>query len=271
MMVIKEPVVMGIINSTPDSFYKGSRTEPGKKLLEVAGKMISEGALILDLGGQSTRPGSIQVSEEEELKRIIPAIEIIHKKFPEQLISIDSFYARVAREAVGAGASIVNDIGAGLLDEAMISTVAELKVPYVLMHMQGKPFNMQDKPSYENLITDVFDFLNFRIDSITKAGINDVIIDVGFGFGKSITDNFRLLGGLSYFKKLGKPILAGLSRKGTVYKTLGIQPEDALNGSTVLHTIALMNGASILRVHDVKPAVEAVKLFMACEKEKEQY
>lgn len=268
LLVIDEPIVMGIINVTPDSFYSGSRSSNDEVLFR-AEKMIREGATILDIGGQSTRPKSIRLSAEEELKRVAPAIESIHKNFPDQIISVDTFYAKVAKEAVRAGAGIVNDISAGSLDEELIATVAQLKVPYVLMHMQGTPQTMQQNPSYKKITLEIFDFLSFKMIEFAKKGINDIIIDVGFGFGKNAAHNFQLLRGLPYFKQLNKPLLVGLSRKATIYKTLGTTAEEALNGTTVMHTLALMNGASILRVHDVKEAVEAIQLFIAYKKEEQ--
>jgi dihydropteroate synthase len=260
LMVIDKPIVMGIINTTPDSFYSGSRLANEKEVLLRAETMIQQGATILDIGGQSTRPGSEQVGAEEELRRVLPAIESIAERFPDALISIDSFYSKVVRESVMAGAHIVNDVSAGSIDEALLPTVAALKAPYVLMHMKGHPQTMQLNPSYDNVVTEVFDSLNFKISELIKSGINDIIIDPGFGFGKTATHNFKLLKELPFFTQLNKPLLVGLSRKATVYKTLGIKPGEALNGTTVLHTIALLNGAHILRVHDVREAMEAVKL-----------
>jgi dihydropteroate synthase len=260
LIVIDKPIVMGIINTTPDSFYSGSRLANEKEVLLRAETMIQQGATILDIGGQSTRPGSEQVGAEEELRRVLPAIESIAERFPGALISIDSFYSKVVRESVMAGAHIVNDVSAGSIDEALLPTVAALKAPYVLMHMKGHPQTMQLNPSYDNVVTEVFDSLNFKISELIKSGINDIIIDPGFGFGKTATHNFKLLKELPFFTQLNKPLLVGLSRKATVYKTLGIKPGEALNGTTVLHTIALLNGAHILRVHDVREAMEAVKL-----------
>jgi dihydropteroate synthase len=260
LIVIDKPIVMGIINTTPDSFYSGSRLANEKEVLLRAETMIQQGATILDIGGQSTRPGSEQVGAEEELRRVLPAIESIAERFPDALISIDSFYSKVVRESVMAGAHIVNDVSAGSIDEALLPTVAALKAPYVLMHMKGHPQTMQLNPSYDNVVTEVFDSLNFKISELIKSGINDIIIDPGFGFGKTATHNFKLLKELPFFTQLNKPLLVGLSRKATVYKTLGIKPGEALNGTTVLHTIALLNGAHILRVHDVREAMEAVKL-----------
>jgi dihydropteroate synthase len=260
LISFNEPLVMGIINITPDSFYKESRHKAEEAVLHTAEKMLADGAAFLDVGGQSTRPGSQRISIEEELKRAIPAIEAILKEFPGAVISIDTFYAKVADYAVKAGASIVNDVSAGSIDVNLIPTVAALNVPYVLMHMQGDPQTMQKAPAYNNVVLDVFDALNNKINELVLAGIKDVIIDPGFGFGKTIQHNFQLLAQLSWFKELQKPLLAGISRKATVYKTLGISAGEALNGTTVLNTIGLLNGASILRVHDVKEAVQAVKL-----------
>lgn len=267
VLVIDEPIVMGIINITPDSFYAGSRNHSVDEVLFRVEKMINEGATIIDIGGQSTRPKSEQISEEEELKRVLAAIELIHKKFSEQILSIDTFYSKVAEEAVHAGASIVNDISAGTLDKKLISTVAKLKVPYVLMHILGTPQTMQKNPQYKNVTLEIFDCLSFKIKELTEAGINNIIVDVGFGFGKTHQHNFQLLHQLSFFKQLQKPLLAGLSRKATIYKTLGVTSEEALNGTTVMNTFALMNGANILRVHDVKEAVQAIKLFTEYKKE----
>jgi dihydropteroate synthase len=263
LLVVDKPLVMGIINATPDSFFAGSRHEGTNAVLRQAEQMLKNGATILDIGGQSTRPGSIKISAEDELKRVIEPIKAIHQNFPEAFISIDTYYSLVAKEAVVAGASIVNDISAGTMDEQMIETVAALKVPYVLMHMQGTPQTMQNDPQYENVTKDVLDFFIRKKDELHKAGITDIIIDPGFGFAKTIAHNFELLRNLSVFKMVDCPLLLGLSRKSTIYKMLGITAEEALNGTTVLNTIGLMNGASILRVHDVKEAVETVMLFEA--------
>jgi dihydropteroate synthase len=231
--------------------------------LAQAEKMIREGADILDLGGQSTRPGSEKVSEETELSRVIESIEAIHRKFPETIISIDTYYSTVAKKSVHAGASIVNDISSGAMDKEMLSTVAALHVPYITMHMKGTPQTMQQLSKYENVTREVLDFFIGKKHECRAAGINDVIIDPGFGFAKTIAHNFQLLNDLPVFKILEAPLLVGLSRKSSVYKTLGISAEEALNGTTALHTMALMNGANILRVHDVKEAKEVIKLFGA--------
>jgi dihydropteroate synthase len=262
LLVIDQPIVMGIINTTPDSFYAGSRVTE-KDLLNKAGQMLEDGAVILDIGGQSTRPGSEQIGAAAELKRVIPAIEAISRTFPEAFISIDTYHARVAKEAVAAGASIINDVSGGDLDKAMISTVAELRVPFICMHMKGTPENMQEFATYNDVTKEVLDHFIEKTAVCKKAGINDIIIDPGFGFAKTISHNFRLLKQLSVLKILEKPILVGLSRKSTVYKTLNTSAEEALNGTTVVHTMALLNGAGILRVHDVKEAAEAIKLYNA--------
>jgi dihydropteroate synthase len=263
LLLIDKPLVMGIINATPDSFYEGSRFSGTDKILAQAEKMISEGADILDVGGQSTRPGSEQVSEDTELSRIIESIEAIHQKFPEIIISVDTYYSTVAKKCIYAGASIVNDISSGTMDKEMLSTIAALQVPFVVMHMKGTPQTMQQQANYENVTGEVLDFFIQKKDECKTAGIADVIIDPGFGFAKTIAHNFQVLKDLSVFKMLDAPLLVGLSRKSSVYKTLGTSPEEALNGTTVLNTVALMNGANILRVHDVKEAKEAIKLFVA--------
>jgi dihydropteroate synthase len=253
-------MVMGIINATPDSFYEGSRFSGIDAVLAQVEKMIRDGADIIDIGGQSTRPGSKPLTASEELQRIIGSIEALHKNFPEAFISVDTYHSLVAKEAVAVGAALVNDISAGSMDESMIPVVASLKVPYILMHMKGTPLTMQENPQYENVTKEVLDFFIHKIVSLRKAGIKDIIIDPGLGFGKTIAHNFELLRNLSVFKILDCPILLGISRKSTIYKTLGIDVKDALNGTTVLNTAGLMNGADIIRVHDVKEAKEAVNL-----------
>jgi dihydropteroate synthase len=265
-MVIDEPIVMGIINVTPDSFYRGSRQLAVDAVLRESEKMLNDGASILDVGGQSTRPGSESIGRDAELERVIPAIEAMVKRFPQVYISIDTYNANVAKAAVDAGACMVNDISAGEMDLQMLETVAALHVPYIAMHMKGTPATMQQHAQYDNVTRDVLDFFIQKGEQCRRAGIHDVIIDVGFGFAKTIAHNFKLLKDLPVFRMLDKPILAGLSRKSTIYKTLGTSAEEALNGTTVLNTIALMNGANILRVHDVKEAVEAIRLVGAYSK-----
>jgi dihydropteroate synthase len=262
LLVIDKPVVMGILNATPDSFYSGSRVTE-TDILKRAERMLNEGATILDVGGQSTRPGSKQVDADEELRRVIPAIRSISNNFPEAFISVDTYHSNIAKEAVAAGASLVNDISGGNLDAEMLKVVASLKVPFISMHMKGSPETMQQLTDYDDVVKAVLDFFISKIDECKKMGIHDVIIDPGFGFAKNINQNFRLLRQLNVFKMLERPMLVGLSRKSTIYKTLNISAEEALNGSTVLHTIALLNGANILRVHDVKEAIEAIRLVDA--------
>lgn len=260
LLALDKPVVMGIINVTPDSFYSGSRSAGVQQALEQAGKMVAEGAAILDIGGQSTRPGSETIGAEEETCRVVPVIQVIKEAFPCTFISIDTYYAAVAQAAVQAGAEMVNDISGGTIDNDMLATVARLKVPYICMHIKGTPATMQQHAVYNDVTKEVLEYFIERIAACRQAGITDIIADPGFGFAKTPTHNFTLLRNLDVFKILGVPVLAGVSRKSTIYKTLGITADEALNGTTVLNTIALLNGAHILRVHDVKEAVEAVKL-----------
>jgi dihydropteroate synthase len=252
---------MGIINITPDSFYSESREQDTAAIIKKAGQMLQEGAGILDIGGQSTRPGSRLLTATEEQERVITAIEAIAGAFPAAIISIDTFYASVAAAAVAAGAGMVNDISGGSMDKQMLQTVAGLQVPYCCMHMKGTPQTMQQLAEYENITTAVLDYFIQKLDACKKAGIHDVIFDPGFGFAKTSQHNFKLLKELNILKTAGRPLLVGLSRKASIYKTLGTDAAGALNGTTVLNTIALQNGADILRVHDVKEAAEAVKLF----------
>jgi dihydropteroate synthase len=263
MVTMDQPLVMGIINVTPDSFYAGSRFSEISAILQQVEKMLAEGADILDIGGQSTRPGSEQISVAEELERVIPVIEAIHKKFPGTIISIDTYYSAVAKEAVKAGAAMVNDVSGGSIDPELIAVVASMHVPYVLMHIKGTPQTMLQAAQYENVTRDVLDYFIGKTNELRKAGIHDIIIDPGFGFGKNSSHNFELLKSLSVFQMLDCPILVGLSRKSTIYKTLGVTADEALNGTTVLNTVALMNGANILRVHDVKEAKETIRLVAA--------
>jgi len=264
LLTFERPIVMGIVNTTPDSFYEGSRLQQVDAAVAKALNMIAEGATVIDIGGQSTRPGSEQIGATEEAARVIPVIAALKQHLPQGVfISIDTYHSRVAAEAITAGAHWVNDVSAGMLDDAMLPTVAAAKAPYVCMHMQGTPATMQHEPSYDNVVTEVYDFFTKRVDECHRAGINDVIIDVGFGFGKTIKHNFQLLQALHFFQQLACPILVGISRKSTIYKTLNCTPAEALNGTTVLNTVALQQGAHILRVHDVKPAVEAIQLITA--------
>ncbi len=263
LVFIERPLIMGILNLTKDSFYEGSRMENIQAIKNKAQQMLSEGADILDLGAQSTRPASIRISAEEELEKLLPAIEILIKNFPEIIISIDTYHSEVAKKCIESGTAIINDISGGEMDKNMIKTVAQLKVPYICMHMKGVPETMQQQTNYEDVTKEVLDFFIQKIDECKRAGIRDLIIDPGFGFGKNISQNLHLLKHLEIFKILEKPIMAGVSRKSTIYKTLKISAEESLNGTTVLNTIALLNGASILRVHDVKEAKETVTLLEA--------
>lgn len=256
------PVVMGILNATPDSFIPESRVDVDS-VLRRAEQMLNEGAAILDIGGQSSRPGSGEGSEAEELGRVQPVIDAVRRRFPDALISVDTWRSSVAKAAVERGASMVNDIGAGLLDTAMISTVAALGVPYVAMHMQGTPATMQSAPNYSDVAGEVTRFLSERLAAAHAAGIADVVIDPGFGFGKTTEHNFTLLRELGRLTALGAPVLVGLSRKRMINEVLGTDPDQAMNGTSVVNTIALLNGASILRVHDVKEAVQCVLLSAA--------
>lgn len=253
---------MGIINLTPDSFYKGSRYSEEGDIVAIAVKMISEGADFLDLGGYSSRPGAENITEEEERERVLPAIKLIKKEIPSAVISVDTFRSGIAKSAVlDCGANIINDISGGEADKKMFGVIAELNVPYILMHMQGNPQNMQDNPVYDDVVADTLRWFAPRIFRLQSDGVKDIILDPGFGFGKTIKHNFEILKRLGDFEVAGLPVLAGLSRKGTIWKTLGITADNALNGTTVLNTVALLNGADILRVHDVKEAVEAVRLL----------
>jgi dihydropteroate synthase len=261
LLVIESPLVMGIINATPDSFYSGSRRESVTDALHTAERMLKEGATILDIGGQSTRPGSETLTPEEELKRVLPVVEAINQEFPEAFISIDTYFAKVAQEAVEHGASLINDISGGNFDPAILHTVGALKVPYICMHLKGSTSTMHQIPSYEDVTRDVLDYFIKRADDGLQAGIKDLIIDPGFGFSKTVAQNFELIKKLEVFSILKRPILLGVSRKSSIYKTLGVTAEEALNGTTVLNTVGLLKGASILRVHDVKEAMEAIKLI----------
>lgn len=263
LLDLSTPLVMGIINITPDSFYSGSRVVSSDQIVEKAGQMVLDGAAMLDIGGYSTRPGARDVSVGEEGDRIESAVEPLAKYFPDLIISVDTFRAEVAERGIGKGAHIVNDVAGGTLDDAMFETVARLRVPYILMHMRGTPQTMNQLTAYERLVPDILRDLRQKAAVLQSKGVGDLIIDPGFGFAKTIAQNFELMRELDQFKLLGYPVLVGISRKTTIYKTLNISPEESLNGTTVLNTLALERGVSILRVHDVKPAVEAVKLWMA--------
>ncbi len=261
LLDVSTPKVMGILNVTPDSFYDGGKYQSDKAYLNRVEEMLQEGASMIDIGGMSTRPGAAVVQTDEELKRVIPVIEGIVKEFGDAIMSIDTIQAKVAKEAVEAGASIVNDVSAGTMDEDLLKTVAQLNVPYILMHMKGTPKTMQQNPSYENAVLDVMDFFVEKTALLRQLGIDKIILDVGFGFGKTLEHNYQLLKSLDDFKIFEMPMLVGLSRKSMIYKFLEISPQEALNGTTALHTLALLNGANILRVHDVKEAMEAIRLM----------
>jgi dihydropteroate synthase len=262
LFLIDKPLIMGILNLTPDSFFSGSRSETSKEMLILkASQMIQEGADILDLGGYSTRPGASEVTEEEEIKRVIPAVEWIAEAFPSVLISVDTFRSNVARAAVLAGAHLVNDISAGNLDSKMLETVGQLDVPYIAMHMRGNPKTMLEKTNYSDILVEIMNYFSEKVASCKANGIKDIIVDPGFGFAKTVEQNFEILRNLEYFLALSLPILVGVSRKSMIYKTLGISPEEALNGSTALHMYALCKGVNILRVHDITEAKETLNLY----------
>ncbi|MDE5417123.1 dihydropteroate synthase [Labilibaculum sp. DW002] len=256
-----KPLVMGILNLTPDSFFDGGQYINTDSILKRAKQIVSEGADIIDLGAYSTRPGAVLVQPKEELARMIPAVECIRKEFPEATLSIDTFRADIAAEIVNQfGACIVNDISGGTMDNQMFATIAELQVPYIMMHIKGTPQTMQNNPTYENLMREMIDFFRVRIEKLNKYGVKDVILDPGFGFGKTLDHNYEILGKLPEFKDLDLPLLIGLSRKSMIYRFLGGDPTTSLNGTTALNMMALDGGAHILRVHDVKEAVECVSL-----------
>ncbi len=261
LLDLSRPVVMGILNATPDSFYTRGRNNSIPGMLQQAEQMIAEGATILDVGGASTRPGATPVSVAEETDRVAPVIEALHERFPDAWLSVDTYHDAVARAAVTAGALIVNDISAGALDHDMLSAVATLQVPYIAMHMQGTPQTMQDNPQYDNVVQEVLQCMTGICQTAATAGIHDIIIDPGFGFGKTDVHNYALLRDLHTLRITGRPVLVGISRKSMICRTLGVTPEAALNGTTALHMVALQQGASILRVHDVKEAAEVIRLF----------
>lgn len=257
---VSSPKVMGILNITPDSFFDGGKYQSTYDILNQTEKMLLEGATFIDVGAYSSRPGAQHISEEQELKRILPVIELLIKEYPEIIISVDTFRSKIAKETIQAGAAIINDISGGSMDENMFATVAKLQVPYILMHILGTPQTMQLNPTYDDVILEITKYFAERIFKLHQLKLNDIIIDVGFGFGKTVEHNFEILKNLSYFKHLDAPILAGVSRKSMLYKTLHISAQEALNATTSANTIALLNGANILRVHDVKEAVEAIKI-----------
>ncbi len=257
---LSTPIVMGIINLTPDSFYDGDKNKRLDEILKKAEQHLNEGATILDLGAMSTRPNAEEITVEEEKNRLIKPLNEIVKKFPNAVISVDTYRAEIAQLAAENGAQIINDISGGTFDKNMFDTIARLKVPYVLMHILGKPKTMQQNPTYKDVVAEIYYFMNEQLQKLKLLGVSDVIIDVGFGFGKDLHHNYELLKHLKDFESLGFPILAGISRKGMIWKLLENTPKEALNGSSVANTIALLNGAKILRVHDTKEAIEAIKI-----------
>ena len=257
---LASPKVMGILNITPDSFYDGGAHKNEVEVLNHVERMLSEGATFIDVGAYSSRPNADHVSEIDELKRILPIVKLILKEFPETLLSIDTCRSEIAKQCIEAGACMINDISAGKLDEHMLQTIADLHVPYIMMHMRGTPQNMQQQTEYDNLLKDILFYFSERIAAAKAAGIIDIMVDPGFGFAKTLEQNFELLNKLELFKIIEKPLLVGISRKSMIYKTLETSAKEALNGTSVLNTIALQKGASILRVHDVKEATECITL-----------
>lgn len=260
LLSTEHPLIMGILNLTPDSFFDGGKYQNIPQALHHAKKMLEEGADILDIGGMSSRPGARLITAEEECKRVLPLIEALQQELPEAILSIDTIYATTARKAIEAGAAIINDISAGRIDPEMFSTVADLQVPYILMHMQGLPNNMQQQPAYADVVQEVFDFFVEKIGKLRQLGLHDIILDPGFGFGKTLEHNYALLRQLSAFRAFDLPILVGISRKSMINKVLHTKPAEALNGTTAAHILALEQGAHILRVHDVSPAREAIAI-----------
>jgi dihydropteroate synthase len=257
----ESPVVMGILNITPDSFYTRGRENSLQEHIANAGKRLEEGATLLDIGGLSTRPGAVEITEHEEIDRVTPVIEAIKQHYPDAFLSIDTYRSAVAAQAIESGADMVNDISAGTLDSQMIPMVGQWNVPYIAMHIQGRPQTMQQNPAYQNVTFEVMEYFIAKIKECSEAGIKDLILDPGFGFGKTLAHNFELLKHMDTFQLLGYPLLAGLSRKSMIYKLLGTDAARALNGTSALNMLALQQKAAILRVHDVKEAVECVQLF----------
>jgi len=260
LYALDSPRIMGVVNLTPDSFYDKSRVKRDDEIKKRVEIMLSEGADFIDLGGYSSRPGADYVAEQEELARILPAIRVILKNFPETLISVDTFRSSIARLAYDEGASMINDISGGQMDDQMFKTISEIRIPYILMHMRGNPKTMNSLIAYDNLFKDMINYFEGKIRELKESGVNDIIVDPGFGFAKSLDQNYELLKNFTYFEALGYPLLVGLSRKSMIFKLLEVQPSEALNGTIVLNTVSLLKRASILRVHDIKEAKEVVKL-----------
>lgn len=253
-------IVMGILNITNDSFYDGGKYLNEEQIIGRCRTMLDEGASIIDIGAQSSKPGSTQIGSEEELKKLLPVIKLLKNNFKKITISIDTFWANTAKKSVLEGADIINDISSGEIDKDMFATIAEIDVPYIMMHMQGTPENMQKDPSYKDITKEIISYFKDKINKLNQLGFSDIILDPGFGFGKTIEHNYEILNNLSNFNSLGLPILVGISRKSMIYKLLDTNPKNALNGTSVANTIALKNGANILRVHDVKEAAECIKI-----------
>jgi dihydropteroate synthase len=261
LLSLERPLVMGILNLTPDSFYDGGKHKNTNDVLKHVSKMLEEGADIIDIGAVSTKSGAKEIPADDEKNKLIPILNIIKKEYPKTIISIDTYRSEVAKAAVNCGAHIINDISAGSFDKEMFKTISEIQVPYIIMHIQGTPLNMQVNPVYKNVVKEVVFYLSEKVEELKRLGVNDIIIDPGFGFGKTVDHNYELLNNLEYFKVFELPLLVGFSRKSMINKVLNTSPAEALNGTTVLNTIALMKGANILRVHDVKETVEAVKII----------
>ena len=260
LLNLDEPIIMGILNVTPDSFFDGGKYLSDEAIIKKVNSMEYDGVNIIDIGGCSTRPNAEKVTEEEELKRVTPIIKLIKHNFPNLLISVDTFRSNVAKQSVEAGADLVNDISGGTMDKEMFKTIAKLNVPYILTHIKGTPQNMQDNPSYSNVVEDVKTYFSEKIKELELLGFNQIILDLGFGFGKTVKHNYELLNNVEKFKSFKLPILTGISRKSMINKVLEINPDEALNGTSVLNTVALMKGSNILRVHDVKEAKECINL-----------
>jgi dihydropteroate synthase len=260
---LSTPKIMGILNVTPDSFYDGGVHNSDKKILKQVEKMLNDGAVFIDIGAYSSRPDGVNIDENEELNRVVPALELVNNKFPETIISIDTFRSKVAETCLNSGASIINDISAGEMDKKMMEIVGKYKVPYVMMHMKGNPQNMMNKINYDKMLKEIMQYFSKKINQAISHKINDIIIDPGFGFAKDVNQNFDLLNNMDILKILEKPMMVGISRKSMIYKSLQTNAKESLNGTTVLNTISLIKGASILRVHDVKEANECVKLINA--------
>lgn len=260
LIIFEKPLIMGILNITPDSFYDGGRYNSVNKYMQHTAQMLQDGADIIDIGAASTRPETPIINTDEEIQRLLPALKNIRKEFSDIFISVDTYHSKIAEVAIDNGADIINDISGGTFDDNMFNTIGKLKVPYVLMHIKGTPDTMQKEPVYDDVVKEVIFYFSERINKLRSLGVNDIIIDPGFGFGKTIAHNYEILSKLDLFKVFDVPIVAGVSRKSMINKVLNCKPEDALNGTTVLNTVALLKGASILRVHDVKEAMEALKL-----------